>query len=1496
MKTTKKTFIFTHSIFIALSAMLLLCPAAANEIKNGGFEETVTPPASHWSVKPAFDAGWTLPEKVTLPAQWRLNNTLPPGMGKYDLVSANPKSGKICVFIKSDIMTQTEFKAREGDEIITTVWMRNATGEEDEDCTAGVRILAYGTADGKKRFVPTGEHQVKEDFPGPEWAQFTFVHTIPGPVDGVAIDSVVLALYSKNGAHYDDVSMVIKRSGQTSTEIQPAAEAAKTAHTDSKPETPKQSPVPESEGVRILMEEGFETWITEEKTPQHWKLGSKNQVPQLWVLDSRERNPGSISQVPNTEDSAFGKYSAELTGHIITPAFEKNAKMKIRVSLYAKSAGGSISIRLREYTTPAAAARNQIDYHMMLLKPAQTSPDWQEYSGEALVAPWHGANVVKVELVGNNVLIDNVRITAIDPAKEKIGSENVPRGILSIPFLKISPRIDGIASKNEWEDAAGCDNAFMDIGSRSLTERQSGIRVGTDGKQLFFLFTAPVPPGGLKAAVTKQDGPVYTDDSFEILINPRGPEQNVESVFQFVINSVSAVFDQIDRKNLGNYEVGWNCYDLKTQNRIDSGTWTCEIAIPLKEINLEPSKPFGIIIARNLSSPGQYTTLNGRGYKDYAQMITCTLDAASAAMRTRISGTEDGRLYIQTRIQNQTDKKNTYNVTLSMDRLSRVTNVSAALDPGASSLITLSAKEIKVLNEKMVITIFNKSGEPVFRQHAVYDSEKYRKESLEEKTSQNRVDYFPAQEKMYLCLKDFTLFKESGFGSAEVLIVQNDRTILQKKTDTHIQKDSEVYVPIEFKALKGSYIVTASVFNKDGKKVETVSGIIDTPDVPWLGNTLGKDRIVIPPFTPIVRKDHALTCWGRTYELGSSGFPSRILAQGEEVLSGPITLHYGNTPASGAKPVTYTETAGDRVAFTCESDFGDIRIQTKGLMEYDGMIRYELTVIPQPGKKTKELVLSVPYKNLKYFHWAAGCRTSITGWMMAQPAKGGFMNAPVWSPDFVYKGTRPFSHYFPAGNVLLWSSKDIKVLDIEGDFIPSIWGGNHTSGLTWFADSDEGWITDPESGRYEVTRTGNGEVLKIKIFNGSKQTLASPRKIVFAFTATPVRPRVHAGAQNVGNKIGIMGFGMPYLNQYPGLSFWDDHGMRLFKKNFNTKQSNVQIYLANDMIALNDPISLPMRRELAWEPYTVYTAAEGGHPYRLHRAELKDYFGLRACRLPSRTDFEMYQLDYNLKEGLIDGLYMDNSYPLACPNACHDKCGYIGDDGRKRSGFHLFETREFFKRLAVLCHTHKTMFPHSSVHMSSANTIGAFTFVPLIIDGEWDMADIDFQDYFTLPYIESFGAGAFGPNQGWLPKMHSNDPKKTRSMFVVLKLLDMWIWNAYCNTDLLNRFQKMENEFGIAADDCRFIGYFDKKCPVSVSVPGVHASVYTRPGKILVYIGNLHNEKKTAVISPAMPLLGWKNFTEKDLENKKITRDGNSLTIEIGERDIRCMVLTDEKK
>jgi len=280
-------------------------------------------------------------------------------------------------------------------------------------------------------------------------------------------------------------------------------------------------------------------------------------------------------------------------------------------------------------------------------------------------------------------------------------------------------------------------------------------------------------------------------------------------------------------------------------------------------------------------------------------------------------------------------------------------------------------------------------------------------------------------------------------------------------------------------------------------------------------------------------------------------------------------------------------------------------------------------------------------------------------------------------------------------------------------------------------------------------------------------------------------------------------------------------------------------------VAAGDPEARYLIHEWEDEPRLDITFAAGRFRRRENGTDPWRYMSRYAGSYPSRTDYLIWWLNEWLRKGGIDALYLDDTFPVASRHLHQPGCGYVREDGHVQGAYHQFETREFLRRFAVLAQRHGSKPPHALLHMTGTMIPGCFSFAELYMDGEnsYQVAGKDFMGYWTLVRMEVFGAGAYGGNQGWLPLLGQDVGKvqPTRQAHGLLKLYDFWIWTDSYNAELKKRFYRIEESFGIASDDCRFIGYWEDASPrIITPPPGVKAGIYVRPKRgALVYLTNL---------------------------------------------------------
>ncbi len=768
-----------------------------------------------------------------------------------------------------------------------------------------------------------------------------------------------------------------------------------------------------------------------------------------------------------------------------------------------------------------------------------------------------------------------------------------------------------------------------------------------------------------------------------------------------------------------------------------------------------------------------------------------------------------------------------------------------------------------------------------------------------------RLEHYPVQGKINIRLLGLSTRSDlqagKHLGSTRVFVYQANQLVLEKTVDKPLIVGDEGHITVPFSPQEdGVFLVRAIVCDDQGDGLDAVSGTVEKKTLLWLGNSLGKDPgSIVPPFTAMQTKQRTVSCLGRNYQLGESGLPEAITARGEQLLAAPMTFEMEDELGNhSGKPVggELLDRAADHVTFQGETSFAGLDVKIKGLAEYDGVLRYEVDLLPQADISVKSFSLNIPVNGVKYMHAANGMRTQTTMFAMALPGPGEYRDAhvPLWTPGHVYQATSdPITLYLPTSDGVIWNSRGISTPGVVGNFMPYLWIGNARFGLSWSADNDRGWSQGAESTCLELIRRGATTTLRVH-FIAQPVKLSAPRKFVFSLLATPVKPR-RAGGTILESP--IMGFGMQFQERWNSLRFADAFLANNLKKMWNQTNKSALIYIANDLFNSHDPVMKSLKDE--WVMRDDVESVRELLPMKPYGTEPRDYLSSLVCAGASRVDYQIARLDRCMREGAIDGVYLDNSFPAVNSNIQHANGGYIRGDGQVQGGYHLTETRDLVKRTATLAHQHRCHWPALVIHSTSAMVIPSFTSADLCVDGEWDYQGKDFMDFFPLPYLEVFGAGAWGINQGWLPKLHGmeNETKPTRTMLAALKLYDMWIWNAHCNAGLVQKYIDLEKAFGVSEKDCRFVGYWDQDDSAVAGLPvDVKSSYYVRNGKgALIYVANFNPKQLEISVRLDFEKWGLGAATTVDGEtNQKLALTSGALHLTIEGHDFRLIRL--EKK
>ena len=258
----------------------------------------------------------------------------------------------------------------------------------------------------------------------------------------------------------------------------------------------------------------------------------------------------------------------------------------------------------------------------------------------------------------------------------------------------------------------------------------------------------------------------------------------------------------------------------------------------------------------------------------------------------------------------------------------------------------------------------------------------------------------------------------------------------------------------------GAYVADAQL-SVHGQSLQG-QATLTRPPTPWL--PAQQDRRaprVLPPWTPLTRRDgpkhgHMIHYWNGEVTLADP-FPTQLLVRGQPLLAGPIRLVA--SPAATWDEGRVTEQQPQRITLSGAGRLGDLSATFSTLMEFDGLLRTDLTLTPPPaGAELSSLVLEIPLR----------------------PEVTTFYRNPVCRP---------------------W---DGQTLD-EADFQPYAWLGNDERGLSWFMESAANWLRASGQPASSVRREQDAVVVRLHII-GRSVRVTKPLTYTFGFEATPVRP------------------------------------------------------------------------------------------------------------------------------------------------------------------------------------------------------------------------------------------------------------------------------------------------------------------------------------------------------------------------------------------------------
>ncbi len=713
-----------------------------------------------------------------------------------------------------------------------------------------------------------------------------------------------------------------------------------------------------------------------------------------------------------------------------------------------------------------------------------------------------------------------------------------------------------------------------------------------------------------------------------------------------------------------------------------------------------------------------------------------------------------------------------------------------------------------------------------------------------------RAQYLPSQNKLYyrVAVND----ARTQFAHIELALRDATGTVLAQSKHPLTTEEQSLALP---DLPDGRYELAAAAIGTDGQSRPGEVFAFRRQHFPWEGNQLGITDQVYPPFEPIRVADHALNVVGRTYTLGTLGFPAQITSNGADILAAPIRLRY---ETAAGEPVWdnasggFTETRPSCAIFDSRAEGPAVQVRSHCRVEIDGCMKFELDLAP--GREPAEIQrmwLEVPL------------RADATPLLHAVTA-----------------GLREnFAGALPNGTGVVWDgSQAHQYQRWLNAFVPYIWLGSPQRGLAWFAENDRDWITwkTPEGRLQEIAREQDRVVLRIYFINQST-TIGREHHLVFGLQAAPTKPMPADWRARVPDAPGglpdVPWGGLACASQAPVRDDW-----RIVDKILEPRQGQpfdatwfaqyVQAHHPPDVhgtwpwldavtyfasrardVGSAKPLAVyqeEMRGCDARPEWFVFQDEWTAEPTRYDRSVVPDevytqgYMSLGQPQLitfpRSYQDFGCWIADQWLRRGV--SLYWDNTYPYASTNT-RTTAAYVADDGRVQPCMIIWNQREYTKRVWHLLQEWRRQRQEPlefTLHMTNTLLLPVHT---------WGTVDLDHELGSTQPFSPAWLlTETVGRQVGNLPlslyAVAGSDNAMVKSLPAAQQERIEWGLRAVHEIQRNGPLEKHLLGFGYGGPEVRVHNYWDDAPVLTVTPDDVKWLVLeqSRSGDLLIVLAS----------------------------------------------------------
>lgn len=1016
----------------------------------------------------------------------------------------------------------------------------------------------------------------------------------------------------------------------------------------------------------------------------------------------------------------------------------------------------------------------------------------------------------------------------------------------SIPRLKAPPTIDGAIDEQEWAGAV----AVPVSGYGSLIERPNSVfYLGWDPDFLYVAQRYPFLPNEKPARLNrepKRDNVGYGETCVEFFVDRKSSGSHTSRCrYQFMGNASGNRWEREDQFEIGQNWVGWDGeWQYKQRITADGKYWEVEMAIPRKTLyQADPIKDGDVWWLGMATDPMYNFPWSGW----YGWNIPATFRSDMPEIRLahpERTITHGKRLAFDMGITNTTTQPFTATV------VGRLTTPGAkpedvplvfktlqvTLAPGQHQDLHVDelADKLKDLTPYTLSVIVLKEGKSIYTwSNGVQFNSPDNKAGLEYKPDPNpwRVwsAYAPLSNFVKVGVDKYDLPNRDEVKKATYRITAEgkDTVLSSGEITTFNYEVGEQKIPLPASMAPGKYDCTVTLLNDAGGELGTRKLSFERKDPKqfrWLKNRIGEEDVLLKPFEPLSMKDGVIHGYQKEITLAGTGLPATIKARETNLLSSPIYLRgqWRGEPftVEGIKKSLHLDTASKtQVNYLARAAGGPLLVNTDYHLEYDGTAK--ITLHLKPAQKDTRVQLDALQLVIPFTKEAST-------YMMANGLDFRASNRVGKIPGEGKVGT-------------VWSSRDVPYQKMTvGSFVPIVHVGNRSCGLTWFAGNDQGWWPSEKKPAIEMVRTDDGRIDLVCNFASEPVEFGDERVITFGLCTVPTRP----GSDYKGACV-VPGFG---FEEETGK--WDPtvSKERVYARQYpdNMKKWNE----VNDVVTrLNDSI-MPYTEQSPADYFTDdwnYLSAEwDGNPF---------------CA--SVNDYRLYWTERWIKEGKLDGYYMDNVCARMNYNT-HIGNAYELPDGRVQPGFDLWEERDYVKRLrtvfqkyrpaAMIC-IHNTEFQFAPILSFADYAMGGEMQTPWGGGPDWmDMWSRDYMDVQFNQYLWGYHLGHLYhvDDRTFVDDLGNQDPSAAAKAHRTI-MASMLTHGMEHFGNMMPFYQTLKKLPG----GLEFVPSWDARglFKIADGDPDLDVSIYRNPGALLVIVANYAKTPKNAAVWLDFPKL-----------------------------------------